>query len=187
MPSPSTSKTATPKQVGRIRPVLPASPRAPAPAPVPVPPKMTNQTIDRQLKGAFVKIHRLLWPDDGLAVLKVGEVAARWRCTDQHISDLIEGGHLAALDLAGKGSSRRSYRIPRAAYEWFLQANHTLFDPKTGQILTPAILAKTPQDDLPPVPPAKTNKRPPVRLPFAAVGLPVRDLGAKNAPRKGSQ
>jgi hypothetical protein len=49
-------------------------------------------------------------------VLTVGEVAPVWRCTEQHVIDLLEEGKLAGFDIAG----RHDYmRIPTAAIAAF--------------------------------------------------------------------
>lgn len=40
--------------------------------------------------------------DEDRKVLTVSEVASRWRCTDQHVIDLIDEGKLAGFDIAGR-------------------------------------------------------------------------------------
>lgn len=52
--------------------------------------------------------------DKDRTVLVVGEVAAKWRVTDQHVIDLLEEGKLAGFDIAG----RHEYiRVPAAAID----------------------------------------------------------------------
>lgn len=48
----------------------------------------------------------------GGTVLTVAEVAARWRVTTAHVSNLIEAGELAALDVSGR---RDCFPMPKAA------------------------------------------------------------------------
>lgn len=48
----------------------------------------------------------------GRAVLTVGEVADRWHVTPRHVSDLIEGGQLVAIDVSGR---RECIPMPTAA------------------------------------------------------------------------
>lgn len=45
-------------------------------------------------------------------VLTVGEVAPLFRCTDQHVIDLLEEGKLAGFDIAGRHDF---IRVPAAA------------------------------------------------------------------------
>lgn len=53
----------------------------------------------------------IAFPEDR-RVLTVAEVAPRWRCSEQHIIDLLEEGKLAGFDIAG----RHDYmRLPTAA------------------------------------------------------------------------
>lgn len=48
------------------------------------------------------------------SVLVVGEVAAKWRVSDQHVIDLLEEGKLNGFDIAG----RHDYiRVPAAAID----------------------------------------------------------------------
>ncbi len=56
----------------------------------------------------------LAFPEDR-KVLWVGEVASRWRISDQHVLDLLEEGKLAGFDISG---NRAEYiRIPAAAVD----------------------------------------------------------------------
>ena len=63
----------------------------------------------------------------GRSVLYVHEVAAKLRCSQQHIHDLIDEGRLAAINLAGAGNqtSRRSIRIPVASFHAWLANQRT--------------------------------------------------------------
>lgn len=56
----------------------------------------------------------LAFPKDR-KVLRVGEVAARWRVSVQHVLNLLEEGNLAGFDVAG--SQREYMRIPAAAVD----------------------------------------------------------------------
>jgi hypothetical protein len=52
--------------------------------------------------------------DKDRSVLVVGEVALKWRVTDQHVIDLLEEGKLNGFDIAG----RHDYiRVPAAAID----------------------------------------------------------------------
>lgn len=55
---------------------------------------------------------------DDRQVLLAAEVAARLRCSSQHVANLIDCGELAALDVRTGG--RSSYRIPVEAYRSFV-------------------------------------------------------------------
>lgn len=68
----------------------------------------------------------LAFPEDR-KVLYVGEVAMKLRCTEQHVSDLIEEGQLQGVNIAGPGQ-RKCWRIPVEAYEAFLERRHS-FNP----------------------------------------------------------
>ena len=59
------------------------------------------------------------------SVLKVTEVARCWRVTPTHVSDLIDEGSLQAIDVSA-GGARRHWRIPKEAYEDFIQRCHSL-------------------------------------------------------------
>lgn len=54
------------------------------------------------------------------ALLPVSEVAALWRCSPDHIYDLIAAGHLPALNLA---RGRAKTRIPESALADFVARN----------------------------------------------------------------
>lgn len=56
----------------------------------------------------------------GRVTLMVDEIAERLGVTAQHILDLVEEGELVAVDLAGKGASRRTVRIPVESYRTFI-------------------------------------------------------------------
>ena len=50
----------------------------------------------------------------GRTVLRVGELAKRLSCTDQHVLNLLEEGRLAGVDIAGRTDW---LRIPTAAVD----------------------------------------------------------------------
>lgn len=56
----------------------------------------------------------------GRVTLTVDEIATRLGATTQHILDLIEEGELVAVDLSGKGATRRYCKIPVEAYREFI-------------------------------------------------------------------
>jgi excisionase family DNA binding protein len=62
----------------------------------------------------------------GRTTLTVDEIAARLGVTAQHVIDLIEEGAMCpAVDLAGKGASRRLLRVPVETYRNFIVARMT--------------------------------------------------------------
>lgn len=71
----------------------------------------------------------------GIKALTIAELAARWGCTEQHVSDLIEGGSLAAFDVSG-GAARKHWRFPFESVSRFETVNSSLFNPATGRLET---------------------------------------------------
>jgi hypothetical protein len=59
---------------------------------------------------------------NGRSVLTVGEVAEKWRVTEQHVLNLITEGKLAAFDIAGK---QDYVRAPISAIEKISQETGT--------------------------------------------------------------
>lgn len=55
----------------------------------------------------------------------VGELAKRWRVTETHIAGLIEEGSLRAINVAGRGASRKCLRVPADEVERFEQEKST--------------------------------------------------------------
>ena len=108
-------------------------------------------------------------------VVMVEQLARRWSCAGQHIIDLIDDGSLLALDLSGKSSLRRSFRIPLEAIHHFRIVNATLFDPKTGRLLAPRPVLNR-QKPTPTIPKsARALKTAPNRLRRAAAAIPIKD------------
>ena len=68
-------------------------------------------------------------------VYRVADVAARWRISEEHVSDLIDEGKLQAINI-GNGS-RNYWRIPRESLHRFELENDSLFDRTTGSLLPP--------------------------------------------------
>lgn len=56
----------------------------------------------------------------GVAVVRVGPVAERLRCSVPHVIRLIEDGSLIALDIRGLNKTRGNYRIICECYRYFL-------------------------------------------------------------------
>lgn len=69
------------------------------------------------------------------SVFTAGELALRWQVVPEHVSSLIDAGHLAALDLSAKKGGKRYWRIPASAVARFETVNSSLFDRKTGKLL----------------------------------------------------
>lgn len=62
----------------------------------------------------------------GRTTLTMDEIADRLGVTAQHVIDLVEEGALCpAVDLAGKGASRRLLRVPVESYRNFIVARMT--------------------------------------------------------------
>lgn len=62
----------------------------------------------------------------GRTALTVDEIAERLGVTAQHVIDLVEEGALCpAVDVAGKGASRRLLRVPVESYRNFIVARMT--------------------------------------------------------------
>jgi len=63
------------------------------------------------------------------SVLQVRQVAEALSVTKQHIINLIEEGHIRAVDVSGGGidrkkTPRRNYRIPASEYDAFIKKRH---------------------------------------------------------------
>jgi hypothetical protein len=72
------------------------------------------------------------------SVLRAGEVADRWRCSLDHIIDLLEAGKLSGFDITG----RHEYvRVPVSA----IQEMATLFNVPSAAILQIIAKAKSNQ------------------------------------------
>lgn len=67
----------------------------------------------------------------GRTMLLIAEVAAAWKCTEQHVLDLVEEGQLVAVDIRGavakkpsemgNKTARRCLRIPVSSYDHFVK------------------------------------------------------------------
>jgi hypothetical protein len=55
----------------------------------------------------------------------LAELAERWNITDTHIAGLIDEGRLRAIDLAGKGATRKCLRVPVDEVQRFEIENST--------------------------------------------------------------
>ena len=67
--------------------------------------------LPSSLQAQQLEFASIAFPADR-TVLYVGEVAARWRCTERHILDLLEEGSIQGFDIAG----RFDYiRVPKTA------------------------------------------------------------------------
>lgn len=64
---------------------------------------------------------------EGRDTLTVDEIAAKLRCTRQHILDLIDERALGAIDIAGRDNktSRRAARVPIECWRDFVLASMT--------------------------------------------------------------
>lgn len=65
-------------------------------------------------------------PQPSRAPYMVSDVAKRLNVTVDHVYDLIEEGELHAIDVAGKGASRRLFRIPAESLTAFLKKRGTV-------------------------------------------------------------
>lgn len=63
----------------------------------------------------------LLFPDR--KILRIGEIAAKLDCTEQHVHDLIEEGKLGWVDITGANnlSNRAARRVTVEQWEKFLK------------------------------------------------------------------
>ena len=93
-----------------------------------------------ELPLATVLAHQLF---PGRAMLLLSEVRDAWRCSLQHVINLIESGDLIAVDIrtsnpvtkeeAGKMKNHKSFRrwlrVPVSAYDAFIRSNSNLEKP----------------------------------------------------------
>lgn len=61
----------------------------------------------------------------GRQTITPDEIGAKLGVTTRHVLDLIEEGRISAIDLAGKGASRRFCKIPIESYRDFILASMT--------------------------------------------------------------
>lgn len=82
--------------------------------------------IAQQVKAASpsaAKICKVEFPK-GQSVIKPNEFADLLGLCQTQVGELIEDGSIQAINVAGANSSRKSWRIPREAFEDFIKRRH---------------------------------------------------------------
>lgn len=121
----------------------------------------------------------------GRPMLTLAELAARWNCSDVHLTNLIAAGNLAAIDVSG-GAIRKHWRVPFESVSRFEAANGSLFDSNSGTLLPASpVSPKAAARVLKPRTRAKAariGKKTPKRRQCAAVATPARGRKPQKRP-----